>query len=412
MIEIVRKRYEVVLVFILGSLICLINLVSAASIVGVSPASIHFPHVMRGGYSERSVLVSVDVDKEVEVVLNTSGEIKDWLNLSVQNFSVSNANPVSFLVSIMPPEDIPNGNYTGFVRITTSGFGEGVEGHAVSIIRSFLDLKVSVEITDQEVISCVVSNLIVYSAEKGENIIFNFNFKNYGNVRLGPRVEVNIWDQDQTSIVKSEDFSENSILPTKEKDFSLKINSLDLDLDQYWAEVFVPDCYTSEVLTFDILEPGALTAKGVLMGIVNQKKANVSETVPISARFKNIGQKEVSAQFKGKVTFGSEIVEIIESPEVDIAIAEIMPFDFYFTPKKPGKYIISGRVFYSGKRTFESSSSLEVVQKSSKFQFLSQVFLVLIYVILIFIIIIFLYKIRREKRIYSIRLRKITRGLK
>jgi hypothetical protein len=308
------------------------------------------------------------------------------------------------IVSVIPPADIPNGNYTGFLRISTANFGEGVEGHAVGVVRSTLDLAINVEITDIEVRECSASNFKVQSVEKGDDIIFTTNILNTGNIRLKPRIVIDIWDQDQISIVKSEEFSEKEILPTTKDDFTIRVTSKDLEIGQYWADISVLDCYSSGTLTFDILEEGALRAEGILLGILTRKISKLKETVPINARFKNTGEKEVDAQFKGKITLEDQIIQILESEKARVPISDTNQFSFYFTPQKTGKYVISGRVYYSGKKTFETSTTLEVIAGKVKVR---SFLMFLIYATLILIIAGLFFKIRRERRYLSTRLRKL-----
>ena len=37
---------------------------------------------------------------------------------------------------------------------------------------------------------------------------------------------------------------------------------------------------------------------------------------------------------------------------MNVPIGETNDFEFYFTPQEPGKYVVSGRVYYDGKKTF------------------------------------------------------------
>ena len=60
-------------------LIFLIGFVSAANL-GISPASLTFDNVMRGGYAESGFVVSSDSKDLINVSFETYGEISDWIN--------------------------------------------------------------------------------------------------------------------------------------------------------------------------------------------------------------------------------------------------------------------------------------------------------------------------------------------
>jgi len=259
-------------------------------------------------------------------------------------------------------------------------------------------------VTDVEIVDCSAYGFKVQSAEEGDDIVFSFDISNSGNIRLKPRIIIDIWDQDQISIVKTEEFSNKEILPTLKDEFVVRVKSNDLEIGQYWADVSVIDCYSSQTLTFDVLEEGALKADGVLTSILTRKTAEVDETVPIKVGFKNTGEKEVEAYFKGQITFGEKIIQILETDRFTVLVSESEEFNLFFTPKQVGKYVISGRVFYSSKRTFESSTVLNVVTK--KFQ-LSYLVTPLIYIVLIVLILFLFYKIRKEKKLYINKLKHL-----
>ncbi len=390
--------------YIIGIVLVLLMKTATAVNVGISPATLFFEEVLRDGYSEKTVVVSVDSEEAVAIEITPRGEISEWLNYSATNFSVSKGNPYPLTISVTPPSDVPNGNYTGFVRVMTSELGEGVEGHAVGIVRTSLDLAITVEVTDLEIRNCRAYEFNVESIEKGDDIVFTFEVDNRGNIRLKPRITIDIWDQDQIEILKSKEFSNQEILPTTKEQFEVRLSSDDLELGQYWADISVIDCYSKETLTFDVLEPGALKAEGVLLSILTNKTAGIGDTVPIEVAFKNTGEKEVEAYFKGKVSSGDKIVQILETDKINVPIDKIEYFNLFFTPGEAGRYIISGRVFYSSKKTFESSTVLEVFAETFS---LKQIGIILAYAALIVIIGILFFKIRKERKAYSTKLRML-----
>jgi len=389
-----------VAIFILVSVLFM-NFVSAAN-VGISPASLYFKEVLRGGYAEKNVVVSIDATRPIEIEVVPRGVIESWLNFSEMNFSITREKPYNLGIFVNPPIDIPNGNYTGFVRISTSEFGGGVEGHAVGIIRSALDLAVLIEVTDTEIVQCSVSDYDVQTVEQGDDIIFKMNLANNGNIRLKPRIVVDIWDQEQISLVESKEFTNKEILPTTKDGFEVRVSSENLDLGQYWADISVMDCFASHTLTFDVLEEGALRAAGVLLGIVTKKRIDVGETAPISIKFKNTGEKEVQAQFKGKISLEGSIEEILESDKFAVPIGESYDFNLFYTPSKKGDHIISGRVFYSGKRTFEGSTTLRAVSKNIGLKY---PITLIAYIVLIFFILLLFLKIHKERKSFLKRLK-------
>lgn len=379
-------------------LVYTLSFVSSANI-GISPANVIFKDVTRGGYGERYVVISVDSDEPILVSLSVRGDVSGWFNYSEESFKVSKSNPYYLKVSVNPPLDIPNGNYTGFMRVMTESFSDGTENNAVGKIRSSLDLSIFVSVTDIELRDCFVDNVEIISPEKDEDVVLKMDILNKGNVRLNPKVLFNIWDSEQLNILFNEEFLSKTILPTRKESVEFRFNSNDLEVGQYWSNLIVTDCLQDFLLTFDVLEKGALKSNGVLLNILSKKEAKVKETVPFEASFKNIGEKEVSAQFKGKAIYNGEVVQVFESEKLKVSKDEIEKFGFYFTPQKEGKYIISGRIYYDNKKTYEVSSALDVYSNGKYAPF--------IYGVFVFLILFLFYKIRKEKKIYRKRLREL-----
>lgn len=397
-------KTKIIVISILSSIIILSGIISAAQI-GISPSQANFKNVLRGGYSERTITISTNSETTNFVEIIPRGEILKWLNFSETNFEISKDNPHILKISVSPPEDMPNGNYTGYLRVKTNPENKNTRiNHATSNILPVVDLFVNVEVTDQEYFECMAGSFEVESVEEGEDIIFKANVRNMGNTRINPEIRINIWDSNQIQIIKSETFSEITVIPTTEEEITINVESLDLKIDQYWVDISAIDCYASQTLTFDILEEGSLKANGFLNKIITSPWIYSGDTTLIEAIFINDGEKSVGASFKGKITSGDRTIQLIESEKINVPISEEEIFQFYFTPQIPGKYIVSGRVYYDNKKTFEKSAIINVQQSGINLKTIGKL---AIYIILFSGILFLLYKINKEKRIYKMRLKEL-----
>jgi hypothetical protein len=382
------------MIFLGIAFIFVISFVSSANI-GISPANIYFKDVLRGGYAERGTTITIDSIEATKVNLTTRGEIAEWISFKESEFEVSKNKPYYLKIMVNPPIDMPNGKYSGFLRVTTSNKGKAVEGQATGVVNAALDLYIEVEVTDVQYTSCISSGFNVQSAEKGDDVIFKLNVLNEGNIRLSPTIKIDIWDQERIGIVKQFEFSEDIIIPTTAQELTIRMDSSDLELGQYWAEITSVECYSAETLTFDILEEGALKALGILLRITSPTWINVDDTTYIEAEFENTGEKTVNARFKGEITLGNKIVQILESESSSVDIGDTENFKFYFTPRKEGKYIVTGIVLYDGKRTFEKSTVINVEKKGFGWDELK---MLLIYLFLILAIAYLGYKIKQQRK--------------
>lgn len=374
-------------------------IVSAASI-GVSPGTVHFKDVLRGGYSEQVVTITAASEESITANVSARGEIKDWLTFSENTFEVSKDKPYRLKIIAKPPVDMKNGDYEGIVRIVMEGFGKLPEGSMASVVKAAVDVKVIVTVTDQEITGCRARNFLVRSAEKGDPVEFMVDVFNDGNVRLRPHITIDVWNQEQTEMVKAVDFNDEEILPTVKDTVLIRVPTNDFDINQYWVEMIVEECVASDTLTFDVLEKGSLSAIGVLKQVASKVWAEVGETIPITAIFQNTGEKPVSAKFKGKIQLDDKIVQTLESDELSIPTNEVVNFEMFFKPEGPGRYIASGRVFYEKKRTFELSTIINVnpaTEKKSGITIKQLLIYTAIFAVIAFISI----KIRTERKKYK-----------
>lgn len=400
-----KNKIKILIVFLVTIIFITQNTLAAN--IGISPASIYFENVLRGGYSEKIVTITIDTEEETRVEIVPRGEIMEWLEFPEETFSVSKNNPYNLRLSANPPEDTPNGNYTGFLRVKSSSTSrEQQEGQATGIVLPVLDLFVQIEVTDIEYFKCQATNFRVSSVEEGDNLILKADILNLGNIKIKPELRADIWDSEQIEMVLSKGTSNTQIDPTTKKEVELIIDSSNFELGQYWVDLSAIDCGSSSTLTFDILEEGALKADGKLKDIIINVPVELKETTLIKSLFENTGEKDVKALFQGKISLEGKTVQLLESEKQIIEVGEIGEFDFYFTPKQPGIYIVSGRVSYDGKRTYEKSVKMIVKPKGITFRDITRYIL---YLVLIFGIAFLLYKIRQEKTKYQNKLRSFKR---
>ncbi|GIU69976.1 MAG: hypothetical protein KatS3mg002_1212 [Candidatus Woesearchaeota archaeon] len=411
----INKKHSVCLsLFIMLSmlffmiLIYLPSLTYAASL-SVTKAEIFYNNVLRGGYAEDILYVSSDTEFDVPLEYELLGDIASWISIESitgDNATVDNitGNNVSLYVSrnrvellkiiIQPPEDAAAGNYTGSVRLITGTINKPEGPYGSQLQAAFL-IRIKVSVTGEQILSCNFGGLSIPDIEIGEPIRYSFTVQNSGNVRVRPNISIDIWNQDQSRIVKSiSNKYAIDVLPTTSKVF-IGESSNNLRIGQYWAYASVVPCGKSEIVSFSVLEKGQIADSGELLRIENKPWASTGEIVPINPVFKNLGQRVVSAKFKGIITLDNKIVTNIDSDFYDVAPGEVVNLTVFFTPKKKGQYYISGRVLYNNKLTFEKSSILNVNEGKDITEF--NMFYVFI-IIIIIIIILLLFLIIRKKR--------------
>ncbi|MBW3001485.1 hypothetical protein KY341_06445 [Candidatus Woesearchaeota archaeon] len=333
------------------------------AVIGANKGVIGYKNVLKNGYAQELVTLTTDTDFNLSVTYTIDGEITEWIRLepSKQPFFISKDMPAVIAIIVEPPEDAKNEHYTGAVRFLTGALA-GPQGQFGTTVRAAINIRLGVDITGQEIVSCSVGGFNLNDVEEGYPLEFYAVVNNRGNVRIKPEFILEFWNQDQSELVETFTFTINeSILPTVQKRIfqSLKHN---LDIGQYWVRIKTPLCGTagSGFITTSVIERGGVSDKGELIRIDNKPWVKVGDIVPIDAVFKNLGSRVVSAKFKGTIASGDEIFKIIDTDALDVLPGETIKLRTYFNPVQEGQYMITGRVLYNKKLTFEKSSVLNV----------------------------------------------------
>jgi hypothetical protein len=394
------KKLFTLLFCVIFLLIVNIIFVNAVGI-SVTKAVLDYDNVLRGGYAEDMFYVSTDASFNVPLSYELSGDVASWvkiepdINSANVSFFVNNSNYRYLRVIITPPSDIPVGTYAGTLRIIT-GTLNNPEGQYGSQLQAAFMIRMNVKITGTEFLSCNGGGVIISDTEVASPLEYYMSVSNNGNVRVKPNVTIDIWNQDQTTLVmtKTIEFSNAEVYPTTTQALSNSFNN-NLRIGQYWAYVTIAPCGNSVLTTFSVYDKGAIVDTGEFLRLDNVAWAKIGEVVPIIATFKNTGTRTVSAKFKGVITSDNTIVETIDSEFYDIAPGITTSITTYFTPKKLGQYTITGRILYNNKLSFEKNSMLTVNDGLEKQEF--NWLYVLILILIIVVVLLLLINIRKKK---------------
>ncbi len=346
--------------FVLIILSLMISGNTQAAAIGVNKAVINYEDVLKGGYAEDTFMASTDSEKYVELQYEFLGEIADWMSLETEgDMQIRQNEPETLKVITEPPITVPNGIYKGILRITTGEIAKN-EGQFGSTIKSAFRIRITITITGRQIQSCSVGGVSISSAEYDKELELTSTIKNSGNVNLIPEYEIDIWNSDQTKLLKTINLqSTKTIRPTQTATLHQEF-SHDLDLGQYFADVTVKGCGKKEVTTFQILDRGEIADKGELVQIYNQPWAKTNDIVPIAGNFRNQGERTVSVKLKGTITLNGNIVKVIDTDLIDVPPGDVTKLETFFNPTEPGQYKIKLRALYNNKLTFERESILNV----------------------------------------------------
>jgi hypothetical protein len=368
-----------------------------ASIIGVNRAELTFEDVLRNGYAEQEFIVSMGTEFDVEVFYEARGEIASWISFEPNQgrVIVNENNPQTIKVIAQPPSDARVDTYEGTIVVLTGPVGQTQGRLGTNVVAAF-EIKVFIEITDTQILRCSIGGISLSDSEVGFSNSLSASVRNFGNVRIRPNLNIEVLDRLEQNVVTSYVYStSNDVLPTATNPINTNIN-LDLNPGQYWARISSDSCDGSNYLTFQVLELGGIRDIGEFIRLQNDAWAQEGEIIPLTALFRNRGERVVSAQFKGVVTKNSRIVELIESDVVNVNPNELIEINMFFIPEESGQYEIKGRMHYNNQISFERGSVLNVNNSSfgSRFDFIAITFYTALIVVVGLVFLIF----RKKKK--------------
>ncbi|MCF7865844.1 hypothetical protein K9M18_00210 [Candidatus Woesearchaeota archaeon] len=193
-------------------------------------------------------------------------------------------------------------------------------------------------------------------------IVLTATIQNTGNVRIEPTINLKIFDQEKKEIVKEIKYAYTSeILPTLRERIEAQLDN-ELPIGQYWVEMSAEECSGTATKTFSVLDKGGISDKGEFLRIENKPWAETQETIPIIAYFKNYGDRQVSAQFKGIIESNNKILQTVESEKLIASPGQTIELQTFFKPQIQGQYQVKGKIIYNDKLTFEKGSIINVIQ--------------------------------------------------
>ena len=349
--------------------LCSSSTANAGIGLGISPASITINNALRGGMYERTITIFNTGDEAGTFELTAEGECADWIsfykpeepNTPIKKVTIPGKGKASVLVKFNIPADVANANYTATIyarSIPKGGEGEGAVAHAVIRIPS----KVLIQVTGTQILKGSVKSITTADTEVGYPLKIKVVFQNKGNVIARPKIAVTITKTGE-GIVDSFVHEETDINPGKEGTIKVLWNTTGRDTGDYMANVTVSlgdEVLATKDLHFKILPFGSLTRRGVLQGLAIEGEPLVNIVIKVVAHFKNTGEIDTMAKFKGEIYHEGNLLDVLESEEMFVEVGETANLVSYYKILKPGNYTIRGRVYYAGKETEEKEVSFSV----------------------------------------------------
>lgn len=348
-------------ILVASGLICVCLLAIAPSAcaagIGVSPPTLSYEKVLKGGTAQEQFTIFNSADADVYYDVRVEGN--DWFSFEPSSpVKVPAKGSVRVNAIVNPPGDTANGVYncTVYVEPSEVNVTEG-EGAVMGILPA-IGITTSIEVTGEQILAGNVYKISVENNEIGKPIRFKIGFANTGNVRAEPKIDIDILkDTKAIETLKKSD----EIIPGAAKEITVEWSGK--DIGDYTAKVNVildGKLLSEKDLKFKVLERGALTCKGEIVEIKAPKEVSGGKPAKIEVGFKNTGSIALEAKIKGDVILNRELVKVIESEPVLIEVGETALLTAYLNPEEPGDYLIDGDVIYEGKKAAMNQITISV----------------------------------------------------
>jgi hypothetical protein len=367
--------------------------------IGVNRAGLEFTDILRGGYAEETIMVTTDSETMVSGEVMVQGEAGEWLNYT-KEFNFSASQPYALVVNVQPPMDTQLQNYAVNLSVITGEIARSEGGRMGTSTRASFRIPILIKMTGTERLACTAGGLDISDTEIGQESQMRLSILNRGNVRINPEITWEIYDQSRSKLVaqKTIDFGDR-ILPTVTSK-ATRTTVFDLPVGQYWAAIKIPMCEFTNLVTFDVLEPGAIKDDGEFLRIDAPSWSNTGDIIPINAVFRNRGARGVRASFRGTITSveTEEVVKVIKTDEYLVEPGQTAELQTFFNPTIAGKYAVSGKVYYNSKLTVGRSTLMNVNGATGKTVSTSRAIVILIVLAIIVLTLLILIKRRREQQ--------------
>lgn len=357
--------------------------------IGISPAELKLDDGLKGSEYIRSFTVINPTSEMNNYTFFTEGEIKGWIEFydynkqdeKINSLEISADNKSPVLIKINIPHDAINGNYSGKIIVRTTPTTEN-DGSSGSTMIVGVPLAIKINVTGNQIIEGVVTGILVHDNEINYPIRIETLFRNYGNVVVAPKINIQI-SQDGNN-VDSFTYEDSKVSPGELKTIETKWETKASNVPgDYIATVTVSlegRKLESENLPFKLFPIGTLTRRGNLTDILIEGDRAVGSLVKVNAHFQNTGEIDTDAKFVGEVYKDGVLVDKITSEELHVEKYMSTVLVSYLKLESTGDYLIKGKVIYSGKETPVKEVSLKAGKSTPGFEGIYLIAVMLLFV--------------------------------
>jgi hypothetical protein len=168
---------------------------------------INIKDAMRGQNINQELIVVNNENKQIAVIFTASGDIKDWVKFylpsdlknALATTTAAAGKNLNMIAVFSVPNDIPNGEYKGFVSVSNLPDVYKPKDESGSSVTQKIDRQVTINISDTETIKLEVSVIPeTYDLTLNQDLKVRILYDNQSNISLSPSISFKIKKGEQT----------------------------------------------------------------------------------------------------------------------------------------------------------------------------------------------------------------------
>jgi hypothetical protein len=163
-----------------------------------TPDAVSVEKVLGGGYAEEFIELTGDYELSSQVDLSAAGNIADWVELTPKEHLLGRSETARFKMIITPPAGLGKGVYEGYVILSAVPVYDDQITSTVSVSK---DIKIILEITDEEVKQAYVDAVYVNDVILGNPFEVEIPVENKGNINANVLINVALLDLNKGNIL-------------------------------------------------------------------------------------------------------------------------------------------------------------------------------------------------------------------
>lgn len=179
----------------------------SASALGQMSQPINITDAIRGQKINQELIVVNNENKQIWVEFTASGDIKDWVKFylpsdlknSLATTTAESGKNLNMIAIFSIPNDIPNGEYKGFVSVSNMPDLYVNKEQSGSSVTQKIDRQVTIKISDQETVKLEASVIPeTYDLSQNQDLKVRIIYDNQSNISLSPSISFKIKNDKQT----------------------------------------------------------------------------------------------------------------------------------------------------------------------------------------------------------------------